>query len=515
MLTKAKDFYDVSWGLAQLELRSEVKSWIHDAIRRQAGVEWRGGHDEGSYTCFWPSYYLFSGDKRVRSFLLWLRDSYVEWSHENEYHGFRPDARDYVTHTFENAEGFITALCDMDPRDPVNNDLIEDVAHHIGNWVEGIPKWYDWNKHMFVSHWLGTKEVRDYPPYDFDAVRHGRVGMLALTAYKISGKARYINWCEDWLGMWADLIINKCQDKIPVFLYHTPVADWPKCISEHYRSDYIDPYRDDQSDPAEIIRFMLNVYEITKNPKYPEAVRKAIRLYEDKWPLGQHIALLEMYQKSTGDLRYQDKILDWEERELQPQMRTNEPLPTILVIEENKPRVFAYRSKEGNIVDYAGPTPTLLMQGYRASGNLDYLKRAAVLAAKELHLVRYSTRDGREHGCNASRYIHGTGNEAAKTLCYTVGLEKMRYFKADDELGIEERVAVLLDPSVESKNLSLYFYNDLDAEKTVKVGPKGTEKELKNVMVEGKLIERVSNRRIEICLKPKQVTKVELTKNCH
>ncbi len=129
------------WVAAEQKLRTEVDNWITGAIFRQKGVPWRGIHDEANYTAQWPNYYLLSGKNEIREFLYELRDSYIAWSSQNEYHGFRPDARDYVTHTFENHGFFITSLCNMEPDNQVNNALIEDVAHHIGNWVDGIPDW--------------------------------------------------------------------------------------------------------------------------------------------------------------------------------------------------------------------------------------------------------------------------------------------------------------------------------------------------------------------------------------
>ena len=148
-----------TWAAAQLELRAQVKDWIDKTIARNTGCPWRGIHDEANFTISWCGYYLFSGDRRVRDFLHELRDAYLAWSKDNEFHGFVKPAKDYVTHTFENADGFITAMGYMEPDDPVNKALILDIAHHLGNWEPAVPAWYDWDRHMFVSHWLGSTEV--------------------------------------------------------------------------------------------------------------------------------------------------------------------------------------------------------------------------------------------------------------------------------------------------------------------------------------------------------------------
>ena len=50
---------------------------------------------------------------------------------------------------------------------------VEDFAHHLGNWVDGVPDWYDWKTHNFRSTWLGTREIRGFQPYDYQEASAG------------------------------------------------------------------------------------------------------------------------------------------------------------------------------------------------------------------------------------------------------------------------------------------------------------------------------------------------------
>ena len=94
---------------------------------------------------------------------------------------------------------------------------IEDVAHHAGNWVDGIPDWYDWKKHEFRSYWLGTRSTRDYPPFDYQEANHFRIIALVNTAYQGTGNGRYLDFSVDYTNRWCDYIeqFAEKEDFIP------------------------------------------------------------------------------------------------------------------------------------------------------------------------------------------------------------------------------------------------------------------------------------------------------------
>jgi len=83
---------------------------------------------------------------------------------------------------------------------------IEDVAEHVGNWVEGVPPWYDWQTHGFRSTWLGTRVVRDYPPHDYQEANHFRIVDLCIAAYAAARKERYLSLAVDYAGRWCEHI---------------------------------------------------------------------------------------------------------------------------------------------------------------------------------------------------------------------------------------------------------------------------------------------------------------------
>jgi hypothetical protein len=85
-------------------------------------------------------------------------------------------------------------------------EAVVDFAHHVGNWVPGVPAWYDWERHGFRSTWLGTREVRAFPPYDYQEANHFRFVAVALAAFVATGDGRYRDLATDYASRWCDHI---------------------------------------------------------------------------------------------------------------------------------------------------------------------------------------------------------------------------------------------------------------------------------------------------------------------
>ena len=131
------------------------------------------------------------------------------------YHGY-PDAAE-VHHEIETYLYFQMPLVRLGmPGAEVAIESIEDVAHHIGNWADGVPEWYDWSSHGFRSTWLGTREVRCEPPYDYQEANHFRFIEAALTAFLGTGRERYLDLCQDYAGRWCDHIETLAKAGQPI-----------------------------------------------------------------------------------------------------------------------------------------------------------------------------------------------------------------------------------------------------------------------------------------------------------
>ena len=66
------------------------------------------------------------------------------------------------------------------PSDPAGVEIIEDLAHHLGNWIGEVPPWYDWDRHLLRSTVLGTHVVRTDAPHDLNVPDCMRFILIAL-----------------------------------------------------------------------------------------------------------------------------------------------------------------------------------------------------------------------------------------------------------------------------------------------------------------------------------------------
>lgn len=120
-----------------------------------------------------------------------------------QFHGFADEAE--VHHEIETFLYFqmpLWFLADC----PVAEESIEDLAHHVGNWVAPVPAWYDWASHGFVSTYLGTRGVRNRPPYDYQEANHWRFVAAALAAHCRSHEPRYLALAADYAARWCEHI---------------------------------------------------------------------------------------------------------------------------------------------------------------------------------------------------------------------------------------------------------------------------------------------------------------------
>ena len=137
------------------------------------------------------------------------------WSDATFYHGFHDCAE--VHHEIETFIYFQLPLFNWDlPGADLALASIRDVAHHLGNWETDVPDWYDWDRHEFVSMWLGTREVRNHPPYDYQEANHFRFIDTGIAEYLGTGEERYIEQALDYANRWCTHIESLAERSVPI-----------------------------------------------------------------------------------------------------------------------------------------------------------------------------------------------------------------------------------------------------------------------------------------------------------
>ena len=410
----------VAWKEACDQLAEEIGRWISGAIRRNEPIPFQGGHDECNYTATWPQFSTITGDEAPIAFCKKLRDQLIAWP--ELHHGFYPDAKWDIEHSVENWTVFMTSMAEADPGDDVTASCIEDVAHHLGNWADGCPEWFDWERRRFVSEWVGTREVRDEPPYDFSTYWDARASELALTMYDLRGDERYLEFAVTFAGGWAEHML--AQEGLGYWLMLDADTSDREGFKEQYEEYPEDFHARNIGWIREVMRHMLHVYSRVGGDELVDASLKIIALAPGAMeaagrPRSTYPEWQKAYQEATGDLRFAEEVEKADQAACAAARDAlSQPLPEIVMLEGLAPyptRLYAYRDERGGLHQLEGPGPQALMEAWKLTGEEELGVRAMQLAARQLHLAATTLRDGREHGCNG-RYIHGAGGEAMRVF---------------------------------------------------------------------------------------------------
>ena len=409
-----------AWGEAYQALGEELGRWIHNAIRRNEPIPFQGGHDECNYTQVWPAYSAITGDEQPMQFCRALRDQLLAWP--ELYHGFYPNADWDIEHSVENWTVFMRAMAEADPGDEVTASGIEDLVHHLGNWADGCPAWFDWDRRRFVSEYVGTRAVKDLPPYDFSTYWDARAAELALAYYDLRGDERYLQFCVAFAGGWADHIL--AQEGLGYWLMlDADIADREgfKAAYGEYPEDF---HARNIGWAQEIMAHMLHVHARVPDQSLLDAARKIATIGPEAVARfrGEEVSTTpwrRTYQAEGGDQVFADEVAAADRELVSNATAALElPLPDILMLEGTghyPARRYAWRDEAGVVREHTGPSPSQMWEAFRLSGEERLAVRAMELVARQLKLAASTLRDGREHGCNG-RFVHGAAHEAMRVF---------------------------------------------------------------------------------------------------
>jgi len=212
------------WAKEQLNLRRTFQAWVSAEIERYQAEGFdnlfgqKGGHgldEAGGYTREFVAAYCLCGDERIPAFLKQFRDDWhraitAAGHFRRGYH--RNERGDYITHTAEAFTQFLLNVLYLDITDPATVSIIDQAAGCLGNWHGDVQDFYDWDRHVFRSYFLGTDSPYHKPPYDFQTTRHFRVLIIALAAYEATKNPRYLELCEDHCDFYMQGILEAASE---------------------------------------------------------------------------------------------------------------------------------------------------------------------------------------------------------------------------------------------------------------------------------------------------------------
>ncbi len=483
------------WVPSFFALREQMKQWIDDALRRHADTPYAGGHDEGSFIASWFAHYDLFGDERIVDFARFLRDGFAEWSREHYLHGFPRTGEAH--HQTEIYNCFLARLWAVSPDDKTA-ELLVDAAHHIGNWVEGFPPWYDWDHHRFLSWHIGTETVGSGSEAGYEVPDHFRLIQLALVAYRITGEQRYLDLSCGYADRWSQEILGAPVERPPLVIVS---GDTTATRDEMHRAaggahnregglDLIEPHV-----AAGTIDVLLDLYETTGAEHYGNAARRLCEalLPALRDPLSNPpAALINRYRLVTGDSSLDDALGEVLER-----LATSPTGKPVMLIDtlggeavagigKRRDMVrWAYRTPERGIALETSPPPSTLMLAYELTGDDRAAAAALDLIAVRMALARSALRDGRRHGCagsTISAVASGHGRDGGYGNVtggfYALACGALRYFAQERPLvryrtphggdGLPEQIATLLRAPL-GEACTLVMYNDGQEPLTVEV----------------------------------------------
>jgi hypothetical protein len=260
--TIQRSFYEVTDDYLKKELTKPADANIG---LHEAGGQWR---------IAFPHLDVCGDTLGISDRLAETMSARIIWTGENFFHGF-PDCAE-VHHQIETFVYFQLALFySKGPGWEMALESIEDVAHHMGNWESGVPDWYNWDTHRFVSMYLGTREVRNFAPYDYQEANHFRFIDVLIAAYVGSGKQRYMELLCDYADTWCEHIERSAEAGLPIRCQILPGevetremgGSGQKKVTED--KTYVVFYGTVSSNTAyDVVGGLQDIYRLTGNQRY-------------------------------------------------------------------------------------------------------------------------------------------------------------------------------------------------------------------------------------------------------
>jgi len=531
-----------AWWQAVAAGLDAMKSWINRSVRFNRHMTWVGVQDEATFISSWFAHYLATGDSAARDFMGWMFEQYLAYSATHFYHGYFPEQEAH--HGPELALFFLPRFVRAFPEDDRAVLALEDAAHHVGNWAEGAPDWYDWERHRFRSYYLGTRVVRPEPPHDRNVPDHVRFAQVALSAYLATDKQRYLDVCCDYADEWCRAILAD-EERTPGALVPGVPAD-ETTRAERDRDTRPDEARVELHVSAGTIDLMLDLFKVVGEQRYKDCaallLQRVLPFVAD--PLSEPPAvLLAKWRRFTGDTRFDQEALkrltEHEDEDAAAWVmffdttKRSHPMGIGRRMDEVR---WGYRRADGALREQRGPSPSGLMLAHQikagagASGDGDerFLLRSLRMAATRVRMAAKCLVDGRRHGCaggSVSAVASGHGRNAGMGCMlgslYPAVLGSCRFASADQPLvgykkedgtpGLPDGVCALCEPCDPDRERIVRLMNTADDPTCLRITVADTDGRIARCEVDGQAVSRPGEKDVEVPLALRKERRLNIT----
>jgi len=472
-----------------LRIRKEMEAWIDQSRRMDPPSLQGGGEDEANYSLAWFPHYLVTQSEAVREHFVDLRDLLSGWVERDCHHGYEAEAEAH--HGTEPFLLFLPRYLGLFPDDKKAQALLEDAAHHIGNWVEGVPAWFDWDANRFVGYRIGSVDVANTVETQVELAEHFRFIHVALAAHHVAGDARYLDWAVRYGRKRAEQLCESQGNFLPVMWDHDGRPVYQEALTRAQGAMAAQNHHV-QGDPLIGVEVLLasgaiyalgDLFRETGETVFADAAKRIVEPMVDQLsdPYSDPGAAALLYYRWTFadaslDSRIEDQIRHWadeEEGEL------------TMLFPEHRRRVWPGVGKradmtfwgiwqpDGAVKPTHEPSTSALALAYHVTGNVDFARRAFRQAERKLTIARRVLRGGREHAdmggavCSTAAGHGRNWGWGAVTGCYgplMLGTREIKSavvpavtFEFNGQMCLPEDVLTLVRPNGNSDvNVTLY-----------------------------------------------------------
>jgi hypothetical protein len=328
------------------------------------------------------------------------------------------------------------------PNDKKASSLLEDAAHHIGNWVDDVPAWFNWEENHFVGYRIGSVDVENDEKTKVELAEHFRFIHIALAAHRVTGEGRYLDWAVAYGRKRAQQICNVEGDRLPLMWDHSgrPIFQETLIKSQGGMAAQNHHVPGDPLVGAEVllasgaIYVLGDLYEETGESVFLAAAKRIAELMIDQLldPYGDPGAAALIYYRWT----FSDTSLDARIENKISSMSDEEVGELAMLFPEHRKRTqpgvgkrmdmtfWGVWQDDGSVGPTQEPSTSALTLAYQMTGNLDFARRALQQAERKLTVSRRVLRGGREHAdmggavCSAAAGHGRNWGWGAVTGCY-------------------------------------------------------------------------------------------------
>ena len=512
-----------------IDLREEMDRWLNQSMALDPPGPNGGGEDEANYTLAWFPHYLVTGDKTVLKHFGDLKSALAGWIERECLHGYEPEAEAH--HGTEPFLLFLPRYIDLVPDDQEARSMLMDAAEHIGNWVEEIPAWYDYDRDTFCGYYIGSRTVHNDAETAYEVAEHFRFIHIALAAYRITGEERYLDWSLRYGRKRAERIIA-AESPMPL-LWDLAGNGLGEAEVEKRNLHRIAAHGTHHlsGDPLAGIENLLasgaiyalgDLYHLSGDTIFRDAAKRIVEPLVESVLDPYHdpaAAAISYYRWTFGDTAFDQGIRD--------QLDGMPPVPRHLAlifpqeVRRREPGVgrradMAYWgewSDDGSAQPIREPSTAAMTLAYQITGNPEFAIRAFRSASTRLTMARRVLRGGREHAdmggavCSVAAGHGRNWGHGAVTSCYGPLLLGTREIQSaviptlemrtqDGKNCLPRNLLSLIRSPVDSQG-EVLFYNGGDSTLSFSWQQKAkidAESDWKDLCIEPGEVERVSLR---------------------